>query len=80
MFGVIRQEDGRYPPLGVTIVDITSGKDVGLVADEGYAYLSGLQEDSKLRLQWGDNTCEITPPDESNTGGQVLILPCKKVN
>lgn len=80
IFGVIRQEDGRYPPLGVTIVDITSGKDVGLVADEGYAYLSGLQEDSKLRLQWGDNTCEITPPDESNTGGQVLILPCKKVN
>ncbi|MGL5698156.1 MAG: fimbria/pilus outer membrane usher protein [Kluyvera sp.] len=80
IFGVIRLENGHYPPLGVNVVDMESGKDVGLVADEGYAYLSGLQEDSRLRIQWGSNTCEITPPNQSNTGSQTIILPCKRVN
>lgn len=80
ILGIVRLENGRFPPLGVTVVDITSGKDVGLVAEDGYAYLSGLQEDSKLRLQWGSNVCEITPPNQSNTDGQAVILPCKTVN
>ena len=80
ILGIVRLENGRFPPLGVTVVDITSGKDVGLVAEDGYAYLSGLQEDSKLRLQWGNNVCEITPPNQSNTDGQAVILPCKTVN
>ena len=62
------------------VVDIDSGKDVGLIAEDGYVYLSGLQEDSKLRLQWGNNVCEITPPNQSNTDGQAVILPCKTVN
>ncbi|MRS16845.1 fimbria/pilus outer membrane usher protein [Enterobacteriaceae bacterium RIT691] len=78
--GVVRLANGRFPPLGVTVVDSASGKDVGLVADDGYVYLSGIQEDSKLRLQWGENTCEISPPNHSNTDDQTLILPCKTVN
>ncbi|MDI9803076.1 fimbria/pilus outer membrane usher protein [Citrobacter koseri] len=80
ILGIIRLANGRFPPLGVTVVDIASGKDVGLVAEDGYVYLSGLQEDSKLRLQWGENTCEITPPNQSNTDSQAIILPCKTVN
>ncbi|ECC1695251.1 fimbrial biogenesis outer membrane usher protein [Salmonella enterica subsp. salamae] len=80
ILGVVRLADGRYPPLGVTVVDIASGKDVGLVAEDGYAYLSGLQEDSTLRLQWGNNVCELTPPNQSNADGKAIILPCKTVN
>lgn len=78
--GIVRLANGRFPPLGVTVVDTASGKDVGLVADDGYVYLSGIQEDSKLRLQWGENTCEISPPNHSNTDDQTLILPCNAVN
>lgn len=78
--GIVRLANGRFPPLGVTVVDTASGKNVGLVADDGYVYLSGIQEDSKLRLQWGENTCEISPPNHSNTDDQTLILPCKTVN
>ncbi|HBM9260666.1 TPA: fimbrial biogenesis outer membrane usher protein [Citrobacter freundii] len=80
ILGIVRLANGRFPPLGVTVVDINSGKDVGLIAEDGYVYLSGLQEDSKLRLQWGSNVCEITPPNQSNTDGQAVILPCKTVN
>lgn len=78
--GIIRLANGHYPPLGVTVTDSASGKDVGLVAEEGYVYLSGLQQDSKLRLQWGEKRCEISPPNHSNTDGQTVILPCKTVN
>ncbi|BBQ83522.1 TPA: fimbrial biogenesis outer membrane usher protein [Kluyvera ascorbata] len=75
--GVIRLEDGHYPPLGVTVSDKDSGRDAGLVADDGYVYLSGVQENSTLTLKWADKTCEITPPNSSNTDGQAVILPCK---
>ena len=33
-----------------------------------------------LRLTWGDNICEITPPNKSNISENAIILPCKKVN
>jgi outer membrane usher protein FimD/PapC len=44
IIGVIRLEDGRYPPLGVTVTDKSTGRDIGLVADDGFVYLSGMQE------------------------------------
>lgn len=78
--GVIRMENGRFPPLGVSVTDKTSGKDVGLVAEDGFVYLSGIQENSTLRLAWGDNMCEITPPNKSNISENAIILPCKTVN
>lgn len=78
--GVIRMENGHYPPLGVSVTDKASGKDVGLVAEDGFVYLSGIQENSTLRLTWADNICEITPPNKSNISENAIILPCKTVN
>lgn len=77
--GVIRQENGRFPPLGVNVTDKATGKDVGLVAEDGFVYLSGIQENSILHLTWGDNTCEVTPPNQSNISESAIILPCKTV-
>ncbi|WP_305146836.1 FimD/PapC C-terminal domain-containing protein, partial [Escherichia coli] len=77
--GVIRQENGRFPPLGVNVTDQATGKDVGLVAEDGFVYLSGIQENSILHLTWGDNTCEVTPPNQSNISESAIILPCKTV-
>ncbi len=45
----------------MNVTDKATGKDVGLVAEDGFVYLSGIQENSTLRLTWGDNSCEITP-------------------
>lgn len=78
--GVIRQENGQFPPLGISIIDKASGKEVGLVAEEGFAYLSGIQENSTLRLTWSGKTCEITPPNQSNLSGDAIFLPCKTVH
>lgn len=77
IIGVIRLEDGRYPPLGVTVTDKSTGRDIGLVADDGFVYLSGVQENSILTLKWNDKACDITPPNHSNADGQAVILPCK---
>ena len=74
---IIRLEDGRYPPLGVTVTDKATGRDIGLVADDGFVYLSGIQENSILTLKWNDNVCDLTPPNHSNLDGQAIILPCK---
>lgn len=78
--GVVRLEDGHYPPLGVPVTDKESRKDVGLVADDGYVYLMGVQDNSKLVISWGGNTCEIAPPSQSNLDSGVIILPCKTVH
>jgi len=78
--GIVRQDNGQYPPLGVSIVDKASGKEVGLVAEEGFVYLSGIQENSTLRLNWSDKTCEITPPNQSNLSGKAILLPCNTVH
>lgn len=51
----------------------------GLVAEDGFVYLSGIQENSTLHLTWGDNTCEVTPPNQSNISESAIILPCKTV-
>lgn len=75
--GVIRLPDGQYPPLGVSITDKDTGRDMGLVADDGFVYLSGVHENSTLTLQWNNKTCEITPPNHSNLDGQAVIIPCK---
>ncbi|ADO46987.1 fimbria/pilus outer membrane usher protein [[Enterobacter] lignolyticus] len=80
IIGVIRREDGRFPPLGVSVEDKASGKETGLVAEDGFVYLSGIQENSTLRLKWGDQVCEVTPPNQSNIGSSAIILPCKTVH
>lgn len=77
IIGVIRLENGQFPPLGVTVTDKATGRDMGLVADDGFVYLSGVQENSMLTLKWNDKVCDITPPNHSNTDGQAVILPCK---
>ena len=65
---------------GVNVTDKATGKDVGLVAEDGlFVYLSGIQENSTLHLTWGDNTCEVTPPNQSNISESAIILPCKTV-
>lgn len=76
IMGVVRLENGTFPPLGVSVIDSKTRKDVGLIADDGFVYLSGLQENSVLSVSWGEHTCEIIPPNHSNLDS-ALILPCR---
>lgn len=36
----------------MNVTDKATGKDVGLVAEDGFVYLSGIQENSTLHLTW----------------------------
>ncbi|WP_244586614.1 FimD/PapC C-terminal domain-containing protein, partial [Escherichia coli] len=58
----------------------TSHKELGLVADGGFVYLNGIQDDSKLTLRWGDKSCFIQPPNSSNLTTGTVILPCISQN
>ncbi|MGT8858940.1 fimbria/pilus outer membrane usher protein [Enterobacter sp. 186315] len=75
--GIVRTQEGNVPPLGISVIEASSGREAGIVAEEGFVYLSGIQENSTLRLSWADNTCEITPPNQSNIHESAIILPCK---
>lgn len=58
---VISMLDGSHPPFGA-IVYRENGQDleVGMVADNGRAYLSGLNQKSKFIVKWGQNqSCNL---------------------
>ncbi|WP_263854797.1 fimbria/pilus outer membrane usher protein [Escherichia coli] len=80
IIGVIRLADGSHPPLGISVKDETSHKELGLVADGGFVYLNGIQDDNKLALRWGDKSCFIQPPNSSNLTTGTAILPCISQN
>lgn len=77
IIGVIRLADGSYPPLGVSVTDTTTSREVGLVAENGFVYLSGVQDNSRLELKWGDRRCAIATPGGSNLNATAVILPCR---
>ncbi len=74
--GVVRTPEGHFPPLGISVTDASSGREVGIIAEDGFVYLSGIQENSTLRLSWAGKACEISPPNQSNISESAIILPC----
>ncbi|NBM67802.1 MULTISPECIES: outer membrane usher protein [Proteus] len=73
----IRLDDGSPPPFGA-LVNNSSGHDVGIVNDDGSAYLSGLQPGGHLQVSWnGETQCEIDLPKQfDNRVLQNILLPC----
>lgn len=54
--------DGSYPPFGASLQD-ASGREVAIIADSGFAYLTGITADSKFQVKWaGNNTCDVILP------------------
>ncbi|EEG83326.1 hypothetical protein PROPEN_04090 [Proteus penneri ATCC 35198] len=56
----------------------SSGHNVGIVNDDGSAYLSGLQPGGHLQVSWnGETQCEIDLPKQfDNRVLQNILLPC----
>jgi len=76
---IIRLADGSFPPFGATVLNVDK-QEVGIVNDEGQAYLSGLQAGHKLQVNWnGATQCVVTLPANlqgTNENGN-LLLPCR---
>ncbi|EOV9546944.1 FimD/PapC C-terminal domain-containing protein [Cronobacter sakazakii] len=76
---IIRLADGTYPPFGASVLN-AENQEIGIVNDEGQAYLSGLQPGHQLRVSWNGNVqCAVTLPKNLQGTSQNgnLLLPCR---
>ncbi|WP_262232761.1 FimD/PapC C-terminal domain-containing protein, partial [Escherichia coli] len=73
----IRNASGQFPPLGADIRQDDSGISVGMVGEEGHAWLSGVAENQKFTVVWGDSQhCSLHLPEHMEDTANRLILPC----
>ncbi|WP_434661445.1 fimbria/pilus outer membrane usher protein [Klebsiella sp. MISC125] len=73
---LIRTADGKYPPLGAVIQDGDGKTEIGMVSEEGHAWLSGVNGGQEFNVQWGASFCRISLPDSLTNLPQRLMLPC----
>lgn len=73
---LIRDNAGNVPPLGAVVRHEETNTDVGMVSEEGHAWLSGVAAGQHFIVQWGDRRCQITLPDNLDNITQRLLLPC----
>ncbi|SFC06007.1 fimbria/pilus outer membrane usher protein [Pragia fontium] len=75
VFAVLRLVDSSYPPFGASVRD-SRGREVGLVGEQGLAWLSGISPESTLKVEWaGKVQCQVSLP--AQIGESNLLLPCQ---
>lgn len=73
---VIRLKEGNFPPFGAQVLNARQ-QNVGLVADGGAVYLSGMQSGERMSVHWGGRQqCQITLPQLTDSAVDNLLLPC----
>lgn len=78
LFAVLRLADNSYPPFGASVVD-GKGRELGMVGDNGLAWLSGVNPKERLKVSWdGDPQCIVSMPPTLNPQ-QSLLLPCQPI-
>ncbi|EOT8214847.1 fimbria/pilus outer membrane usher protein [Escherichia albertii] len=73
---IIRDQAGNTPPLGAVIRHKDNQTEVGMVSEEGHAWISGINAGQQLIVLWGNNMCQITLPEVLENISQRLLLPC----
>jgi len=73
---MIRLENGTSPPFGAQVLNARQ-QDVGLVADNGAVYLSGMASGESMTVHWGGKPqCQIVIPALNDRALSALLLPC----
>lgn len=76
----MRMSDGSVPPFGAQVTNL-KGKETGIVTDNGYAYISGINPNEMMIIHWGGEAqCEIHFPENLETINQGLFIPCKPLS
>ncbi|WP_199029210.1 fimbria/pilus outer membrane usher protein [Ralstonia sp. ASV6] len=53
---------GKEVPFGASVIDLTSGKELGIVGEHGVVYLAGVRSDTVLSVRQADHAvCEVGP-------------------
>ena len=78
ILAVVRLENGKYPPLGTSVVEINSGREVGIIADNGIVYLTGINPDEEYTIKWagGNEQCRLNFTNFSEKQQSKVLLPC----
>ncbi|MCV7783681.1 fimbria/pilus outer membrane usher protein [Escherichia coli] len=78
LFAVLRMSDNSYPPFGASVTN-AKGRELGMVADSGLAWLSGVSPGETLNVGWDGRTqCVVDIPAHPDPA-QQLLLPCRQV-
>lgn len=79
LFAVLRLADNSHPPFGASVTN-AKGRELGMVADSGLAWLSGVNPGETLNVGWdGKTQCVVDIPAKLDPA-QQLLLPCRKAN
>ncbi|EJD6048613.1 MULTISPECIES: outer membrane usher protein [Providencia] len=79
MMVAVRLEDGSYPPFGAQIRN-NREQDTGIVDDNGQAYISGINPNEIMIVQWGsEDQCKLQFPTQLDTLNTILLLQCKPI-
>nr|EIU9517358.1 fimbria/pilus outer membrane usher protein [Providencia rettgeri] len=74
-FVIVRLKQGNYPPFGASIQN-EKGRELGIVGDNGLAYIAGFNIGETLHVKWnGTPQCQIEIPQKIELN-QDLLLPC----
>ncbi len=77
LFAVLRLADNNHPPFGASVTN-AKGRELGMVADSGLAWLSGVSPGESLNVDWDGRTqCVVDIPAKLDPA-QQLLLPCRK--
>ncbi|ENU1228710.1 fimbria/pilus outer membrane usher protein [Providencia rettgeri] len=78
ILGTIHLANNSYPPFGASVKNENS-VEVGIVSDNGFIYLAGINPSDVLEVTWGNNSsCHIQLPEKIESGMEnTMLLPCK---
>ncbi|EAA6710949.1 fimbrial outer membrane usher protein StdB [Salmonella enterica subsp. enterica serovar Arechavaleta] len=80
VMGNLRLADGKAPPFGAQVVSSRSGRTLGMVGDDGLAYLTGISSEDRqaIAVSWNGNIqCRLTLPEKVTLSQGPLLLPCR---
>lgn len=72
----LKRANGKYVPMAATVYN-RKHQQLGMVADEGMVYLSGLQQGESLLADWGSEQCELTLPTPLPAMDNIAMLACR---
>ena len=79
LFAVLRLADNSHPPFGASVTN-AKGRELGMVADSGLAWLSGVNPGETLNVGWDGRTQCVVDIPKNLDPAQQLLLPCRKAN
>ncbi|MFY3790085.1 FimD/PapC C-terminal domain-containing protein, partial [Providencia manganoxydans] len=79
MMVAVRLADGSFPPFGAQIRN-ERGQDTGIMNDNGQAYVSGINPNEIMVVQWvGEDQCQLQFPAQFDTLSANLLLQCEPI-